>query len=1165
MSRDIPLRNSGFGLFGAVPSLSSSVRSHSSSQSSARLTNLNPGSLSMQGSRSLYPASAGPSQSLTPSLVGSSGRSAYASQPHGNLNKAMKLLTNLGLSAEDVDELANILDDKPSVEMLPRLLMQIKAQKSGRITMANNPRVDMSLPEERPYQSLSDSWEDPKSSRVGGAFDEGPSFGHVVDYNFGKSSEEYTGSHKRLDYESRVLCNSSLRNSDSSSSFFESKYTRPSSGPLLSKMDRRKGYPSPRKIEDYHGKMPSSFPHVCSLCDVDVHSTKGWINHVDGTLHAESRQILLDVYPEWVPNRIQDTMLFETTNPAAGILGPAPINPFLMGRPLSGVTTLQGLSGGMSSQVHATKKSSGKVVVAKYKKGACNLKYLMSLAKPFGNVTKHLVLAYKAFLEMRTHEQAQAMVDYYRSPSGKSLCRLDDIYVSTTINTIMNQEETQAQSPGYAVVYFSNLPSEKDVTSDLLEMASQFGPVQNSLIFKSEAFIEMVKASDAATMANYYNLHPATLKGFKIKTNLCKKYKRLRIKPDKDGRRESASSVSLKPREKNQNAVAKERHTRPLLDDFSVAKKRPVDTDTVGSTNSDGVNQESEAEHEEEEDDLELEQCHEDLAQSTEDADMQPKFKKMQDFSEAHSEENKKTTSLPESEEILNESVKIQKEELMETSEDPSVLESSSDLPADVCDQILVPETKTTSETDTPSDNENNDKAEESSEKLSKQKTFQSARGINLPDEEELLEPEDMEDFVTLDEVGDDEDADISGIYSGTKTGSLSRNHDRRQLQNGRVVAVTDFEKKKNIGKEILQLAEPFGTVTNYIVLHDNVALIELSKEEDAIKMVDFYSKKEPVVFGTKVNVHLSKSFKTLANTERVVYLKHLPFTRYTDNAVLKLAKPFGKVRCYIILRNRFEAFIEMETSDDALRMSQELLANPPLLNGRKMEVNLCRKYKRLSRGLKPPSPSPDHEVSSRADNQKEKSKTKEPAGKRVHELTRSPKGISSDDDAGPAVKKLKDIKEEPTSAVVEDLPIQSLECPAIDTEEKFRKENDSCNISMETSNIDECGDINNTKKEENNLDIKISEFIKIEEDTEITTDEKADFSGPECTLETLGPYQPSQPVGVEYVIPKTGYFCRLCSLFYSNEEMAKTTHCSTLGHYSKVKEMLQKSKAAEK
>lgn len=28
--------------------------------------------------------------------------------------------------------------------------------------------------------------------------------------------------------------------------------------------------------------------------------------------------------------------------------------------------------------------------------------------------------------------------------------------------------------------------------------------------------------------------------------------------------------------------------------------------------------------------------------------------------------------------------------------------------------------------------------------------------------------------------------------------------------------------------------------------------------------------------------------------------------------------------------------------------------------------------------------------------------------------------------------------------------------------------------------------------------------------------------------------------LGIDYVIPKTGFYCKLCSLFYTNEEVAK-------------------------
>lgn len=38
---------------------------------------------------------------------------------------------------------------------------------------------------------------------------------------------------------------------------------------------------------------------------------------------------------------------------------------------------------------------------------------------------------------------------------------------------------------------------------------------------------------------------------------------------------------------------------------------------------------------------------------------------------------------------------------------------------------------------------------------------------------------------------------------------------------------------------------------------------------------------------------------------------------------------------------------------------------------------------------------------------------------------------------------------------------------------------------------------------------------------------------------------------GVEHV--KMGYYCRLCFLFYSNEETAKKSHCSSKSHYDKL------------
>lgn len=63
-----------------------------------------------------------------------------------------------------------------------------------------------------------------------------------------------------------------------------------------------------------------------------------------------------------------------------------------------------------------------------------------------------------------------------------------------------------------------------------------------------------------------------------------------------------------------------------------------------------------------------------------------------------------------------------------------------------------------------------------------------------------------------------------------------------------------------------------------------------------------------------------------------------------------------------------------------------------------------------------------------------------------------------------------------------------------------------------------------------------------------------------EPSTATLESYDPNVPVGVEFV--KMGYYCRVCFLFYSNEDTAKKIHCSSQAHYDKLKKYLEKEKA---
>ncbi|XP_028329748.1 uncharacterized protein LOC114480106 isoform X3 [Gouania willdenowi] len=59
----------------------------------------------------------------------------------------------------------------------------------------------------------------------------------------------------------------------------------------------------------------------------------------------------------------------------------------------------------------------------------------------------------------------------------------------------------------------------------------------------------------------------------------------------------------------------------------------------------------------------------------------------------------------------------------------------------------------------------------------------------------------------------------------------------------------------------------------------------------------------------------------------------------------------------------------------------------------------------------------------------------------------------------------------------------------------------------------------------------------------------------------TLLTYNPSNPLGQEFVVPKAGFFCNICSIFYMNENTAKEVHCSSRRHFDNLKKYYLKLK----
>ncbi|XP_070710695.1 zinc finger protein 638-like [Pempheris klunzingeri] len=61
----------------------------------------------------------------------------------------------------------------------------------------------------------------------------------------------------------------------------------------------------------------------------------------------------------------------------------------------------------------------------------------------------------------------------------------------------------------------------------------------------------------------------------------------------------------------------------------------------------------------------------------------------------------------------------------------------------------------------------------------------------------------------------------------------------------------------------------------------------------------------------------------------------------------------------------------------------------------------------------------------------------------------------------------------------------------------------------------------------------------------------------------SLPPFNPSNPVGMEFLVPKTGFFCKVCNRFFSGTKEGEINHCKTLKHYENLQKYLQTKRMA--
>ncbi|NXG35515.1 MATR3 protein, partial [Dromaius novaehollandiae] len=619
--------SAGIGLLAAATqSLNMPASLGRMNQGTARLASLmNLGmssSLNQQGSHSALSSGSTSSHNLQSIFnIGSRGPLPLSSQHRGDADQATNILASFGLSARDLDELSRYPEDKITPENLPQILLQLKRRRAEE----GYGRDGRSSTREPPYRVPRDDWEEKRHFRRDSFDDRGPSLNPVVDYDHGSRSQE-SGYYDRMDYEDDRLrdgerCRDESFYGETSHNYhkFDSEYDRMGRGPgpERSLFEKKRGAPPNSNIEDFHGFLPKGYPHLCSICDMPVHSNKEWNHHINGATHSRRCQLLLEIYPEWNPDSDSGHgmgdpfMLQQSTNPAPGILGPPP-PPFHLGGPPVGPRGTG--NGNMQGPRHMQKgrvETSRVVHIMDFQRGK-NLRYqLLQLVEPFGIITNHLILnkINEAFIEMSTTEDAQAAVEYYSTTPALVFGKPVRVHLSQKYKRIKKPEgkpdqKTEPPKPELGrVIHLSNLPHSGYSDNAVLKLAEPYGKIKNYILMrmKSQAFIEMETREDALAMVEHCANKALWFQGRCVKVDLSEKYKKLvlripnkgveLLKKDKTRKRTYSPDSKDSPSDKKSKTDGTQKPESGGAEDKVKEEKQDDAAETSGTKSSEQADQ----------------------------------------------------------------------------------------------------------------------------------------------------------------------------------------------------------------------------------------------------------------------------------------------------------------------------------------------------------------------------------------------------------------------------------------------------------------------------------------------------------------------------------------------------------------------------------------------
>lgn len=148
------------------------------------------------------------------------------------------------------------------------------------------------------------------------------------------------------------------------------------------------------------------------------------------------------------------------------------------------------------------------------------------------------------------------------------------------------------------------------------------------------------------------------------------------------------------------------------------------------------------------------------------------------------------------------------------------------------------------------------------------------------------------------------------------------------------------------------------------------------------------------------------------------------------------------------------------------------------------------------------------------------------------------------------------------------DAPTDDSSCSAAtgtvtaEREEEKKENNDSAHSGMNESEMTTPQDGERTETEAPAVESGTTPVPDVQTNPEEESVKKnVKTETPVSSDDALPPFDPSNPVGMEFLVPKTGFFCKVCNRFFSGNKEAEINHCKTLKHYENLQKYMQTAK----